>query len=47
MVFGSGHPGIVQFVFADGGVRPLKIDIDPNTLGLISCRNDGQVIPDY
>lgn len=47
MVFGSGHPGICQFAFADGSVRPLATDIDPNTLGLISCRNDGQVIPDY
>ena len=47
MVFGSLHPGVCQFVFADGSVRRLENGIDPTTLGLISCRNDGQIIPDY
>ncbi len=47
MNFGSAHPGICQFVWVDGSVRPLQVTIDPNTLGLLASRNDGQVIPDY
>jgi len=43
--FGSAHPGIVQFVFCDGGVRSLEKSIDPVVLGLLTQRNDGQVIP--
>jgi hypothetical protein len=46
-LFGSYHPAICQFTFGDGGVRSLSVDIDPNILGLLSCRNDGQPIPDY
>ncbi len=45
--FGSAHPGLCQFVFCDGGVRSLKNGINPVTLGLLTQRNDGQVIPDY
>ena len=45
--FGSHHPGICQFVFCDGSVRPLENTIDPVVLGLLAQRNDGQVIPDY
>ena len=43
--FGSAHPGIVQFVFCDGGVRGLEKSIDPAVLGLLTQRNDGQTIP--
>ena len=45
--FGSYHPGLCQFVFVDGGVRIIQNDIDPVTFGLLSQRNDGQVIPAY
>ena len=45
--FGSYHPGICQFVFCDGSVRPLPVGIDVNTLGLLACRDDGQPIPPY
>ncbi len=45
--FGSNHPGVVNFVFGDGGVRPLVKMISPITLGLLSQRNDGQPTPDY
>ena len=45
--FGSPHPGVCQFVFCDGGVRPLAKTISPVTLGLLAQRNDGQVIPPY
>jgi hypothetical protein len=46
-VFGSYHSGIVQFVFCDGSVHGLPVNIDPYVLGLLAARNDGQVIPDY
>jgi hypothetical protein len=46
-LFGSVHTGVVQFCFADGGVRVLPQTINPLTLELLSNRNDGQVIPDY
>lgn len=45
--FGSRHPGIVQFCFADGSVRALGIYIDSNTLEWLGMRDDGQVIPSF
>jgi prepilin-type N-terminal cleavage/methylation domain-containing protein len=45
--FGSHHPGICQFVFCDGSVKPLQVTINVNTLQLLGVRNDGQPIPDY
>jgi prepilin-type processing-associated H-X9-DG protein len=45
--FGSYHIGVCQFAFADGSVRPVANTIDPNTLGLLARRDDGQVIPDF
>ena len=45
--FGSYHNGVCQFCFADGGVRPVAVHIDPTVLGLLAQRNDGQVIPEY
>jgi hypothetical protein len=33
--------------FCDGSVRSLVNSIDPNVLGLLACRDDGQVIPNY
>ena len=46
-VFGSYHTAVVQFAFCDGSVRPLPRGINPNTLGLLAARDDGQPIPDY
>jgi prepilin-type processing-associated H-X9-DG protein len=46
-VFGSRHPGVCQFVFADGSVHLLQNGIHPGVLGLLAQRNDGQVLPDY
>jgi hypothetical protein len=43
--FGSYHPGICQFVFADGSVRSLNNSIDPVILGLLANRSDGQAVP--
>jgi hypothetical protein len=45
--FGSYHQGICPFAFCDGSVRSLVNSIDPNVLGLLACRDDGQVIPNY
>jgi prepilin-type processing-associated H-X9-DG protein len=48
IVFGGPHPGICQFAFADGSVRPVRSSIDEFTLGLLSARNDGLPVPsDY
>jgi hypothetical protein len=44
--FGSYHPTICQFVFADGGVHAIKNSISPLALGLLVHRADGQAIPE-
>src|SRR5206468_6014704 len=43
--FGSDHPGVCQFVCADGHVVVLNNSIDMNTLGLLCTISDGQVAP--
>lgn len=40
-VFYSEHPGIVQFVYADGSVHPVSENIDITTYILTGIRNDG------
>jgi prepilin-type N-terminal cleavage/methylation domain-containing protein len=42
--FGSAHPGICQFVFADSHVEALDVSIDSQVLGYMAERADGQVI---
>jgi hypothetical protein len=42
--FGSWHPGICQFVLADGSVRILQNNISDVTLGRLAERSDGQTI---
>jgi hypothetical protein len=42
--FGSYHPGVCQFVAADGHVLTLSNSIDMNTLGLLCTISDGQVV---
>jgi prepilin-type N-terminal cleavage/methylation domain-containing protein len=41
-LFGSAHPGICQFVMADGSVRPLNVNIALDILHRLACRKDGQ-----
>jgi hypothetical protein len=36
--FGSFHPGICQFLFADASVRPLANSIDDDVLGRLAAR---------
>jgi prepilin-type processing-associated H-X9-DG protein len=45
--FGSWHPGICQFVFADGHVQGVKNSTPGPVLGLLANRSDGQVIPEF
>jgi prepilin-type N-terminal cleavage/methylation domain-containing protein/prepilin-type processing-associated H-X9-DG protein len=45
--FGSWHPGICNFVFCDGSVRSLPVNIDIETLRRLAVRNDGQPIPSF
>jgi hypothetical protein len=44
--FGSWHTGVCQFVFGDGSVRPVRNSTPGVTLGFLSNKSDGQVIPD-
>jgi prepilin-type processing-associated H-X9-DG protein len=41
--FGSSHAGICQFLFCDGHVSPLAIDVDPTTLDHLATRAGGEV----
>jgi prepilin-type N-terminal cleavage/methylation domain-containing protein len=41
--FGSWHPGICQFVMADGAVRAFSVNTDLTTLSQLSDRRDGNV----
>ncbi len=43
-IFGSAHPGTVNFVFGDGSTHSLNIDIDRDVLANLSARNDGQTV---
>ena len=45
-VFGSCHPGIVNFLMGDGSVRVIPVGISPAVLRLLTVRNDGEPIPD-
>jgi prepilin-type N-terminal cleavage/methylation domain-containing protein len=46
-VFGSMHPSIVQFMFGDGGVRPIPKTLSSYIFNMLASRHDGSVIPDY
>jgi prepilin-type N-terminal cleavage/methylation domain-containing protein/prepilin-type processing-associated H-X9-DG protein len=42
--FGSWHSGICNFVFCDGSVHSIPVNIDIDTLRRLAVRNDGQPI---
>jgi prepilin-type N-terminal cleavage/methylation domain-containing protein len=44
--FGGPHSGICQFVFADGSVHAIAVEIDEVILGYLANRRDGQTISD-
>ncbi len=45
--FGSRHPGIVQFAYADGSVHSIPETIDFNTYIYLSAMGDGKVVSEY
>ena len=45
--FGSYHTGGVNFVFADGSVRVLNVDIATDILGRMTHRSDHEFVPDH
>ena len=45
--FGGPHSGGCMFVFGDGSVRFLSLNIDLMALTYLAARQDGQVIPNY
>jgi prepilin-type processing-associated H-X9-DG protein len=45
--FGSSHTGnLSNFAFADGSVRAISWDIDPDLLRLLGHRADGEIMKD-
>ena len=45
--YGSYHPNLCLFVFADGHVESLSTSINPQVLELMANIADGQIIPSY
>ena len=43
--YGSYHPQVCQFVFADGSVHAIKVSINSTILGNLADVDDGQSIP--
>jgi prepilin-type N-terminal cleavage/methylation domain-containing protein/prepilin-type processing-associated H-X9-DG protein len=43
-IFGGPHPGVCMFVFCDGSVHAVSVNIDPLNLRRLANRNDGEVI---
>jgi len=43
--FGSWHPGVCQFVMADGAVKAVPVTISPTILGYLAQRDDGHATP--
>ena len=44
LAFGSSHPGVTQFVFCDGSVQQIAIEVSGTTLRLLCNRKDGQPV---
>jgi prepilin-type N-terminal cleavage/methylation domain-containing protein len=42
--FGGPHPGVCQFVFGDGSVRALNVNLSIDVLTYIGLPDDGQVV---
>jgi len=45
--FGGPHPGVCQFVFCDGSVKPLAIAISLPTLSALATRSNGDIPGPY
>jgi prepilin-type N-terminal cleavage/methylation domain-containing protein len=46
LAFGSWHPGVSHFVFADGRVTAIRTTVNTDVLARLCHRSDGGVIPD-
>lgn len=46
-LYGSYHPGICQFVYADGSVHAISTSLDPVILGYLAGVDDGNPIPNF
>ena len=44
--FGGPHPGVCQFLFADGSARGVSVTTDMTVLDRLANRQDGQPIPE-
>jgi prepilin-type N-terminal cleavage/methylation domain-containing protein len=45
--FGSYHPGIANFAFADGATRAISEDIDKEILHQLGHRSDGEIVKPF
>ena len=45
--YGGIHPGISQFLFLDGTVRPISTVTSGTILGLLANREDGKPLPEF
>ena len=43
--FGSSHPGVCQFLFADGSSHALSVTTPPRFLGFLADVSDGNIVP--
>lgn len=43
-IFGSHHPGVVNFVMGDGSTHALSVNTTEETLGRLCSRNDGNYV---
>jgi prepilin-type N-terminal cleavage/methylation domain-containing protein/prepilin-type processing-associated H-X9-DG protein len=46
LLFGSSHPGRINALFADGGVRPVSYSVSRTTFARLGDRSDGEVVGD-
>jgi prepilin-type N-terminal cleavage/methylation domain-containing protein len=44
--YGSFHPGVCQFVMADGSIKAVRVSINTTVLGYLADIDDGAPIPD-
>jgi prepilin-type processing-associated H-X9-DG protein len=44
---GSPHPGIVHVLMADGSVRALAVETDPQVIEALATKAGGEVVGDF
>jgi prepilin-type processing-associated H-X9-DG protein len=45
--FGSWHPGVCNFLFCDGTVKGINVNLDVNVMRRLAVRNDNQPVGNY